>query len=620
MLTVAVLGPVEVRRDDLRLEVPAGKTTELLARLALDAGGRVRVDTLLEELWAEPAARNTLQSKVSQLRRALGSREWITGSGDSYTLAVTGEDVDAHRVVRLARNSAAARAAGDAATALETAREGLALFRGLVLADAGDWATPHRSRLDEVRLTLLEDALSSRIDLGEGREVVTELRSLVEENPLREGLWAALITALYRAGRQGEALAAYAQVRRILADELGVDPGNRLVSLQLQVLHHSPDLEVRRATVAPGNLPPPPTRIIGREEELAAVLSAVRSHRLVSLVGPAGVGKPRLALEVARRLTSYGEVWLVRLDAVEANAVLAEVVAETMHVSGGAPGLLDRLADTRAVLLLDNCEHLLGPVAGLVESLLTNRPQLRVLATSQAPLGLEDEHRYQLEALTQPQSVALFVSRARELRRDFVLDTNTAPGVAEVCRALDGLPLAIELAASRVRSMAVPDIARRLDDRFAVLRDPTSHRPERRRSLEGAIGWSYELLSPDDQRGLWAISCFAGSASLDATQHVLAALGVPGPAVIDTIARLVDRSLVSVDPTSDGEVRYRLLDSVGAYATQRLQAPARLSPRRPRTLPGMPGPRPGATPRCAGAGNRTAWPSLEPSAPTWTPL
>ena len=238
---------------------------------------------------------------------------------------------------------------------------------------------------------------------------------------------------------------------------------------------------------------------------------------------------------------------------------------------GGEPALQARLVDASTVLLLDNCEHVVGPVAALVRSLLDAAPQLRILATSQVPLGVQDEHLYGLDPLTHDDSVALFTRRAREMRRQLVLDHDTTAAVAEVCHALDGLPLAIELAASRVRSLSVRDIARRLDDRFVLLRDPNSQRPERRRALEGAIAWSYELLFPDDQRGLWALSCFAGDASLDATEHVLAALGVPGTSVLDTISRLVDRSLVTVQSAQGGAVRYRLLDSIRAYAGERLR-------------------------------------------------
>ena len=570
---MAVLGAVEAHRDGVRLDLPAGKTTELLARLALDAGTRVRVDALLDDLWADPAGRNTLQSKVSQLRRALGDKDLVRGSADGYTLVVPGEAVDAVRAVQLAAMSAMARAAGDLASSLAAAQDGLALFRGAVLVDAGDWATPHRNRLEEVRLGLLETAMADRVDLGAGGEVVAELGSLVEEYPLREGLWAALITALYRAGRQADALAAYARVRRILAEELGVDPGPTLAAVQQQVLQHSPDLERSgpRSLTTPGNLPPVSVSLVGREDDVADVVSALARRRLVTVVGSGGVGKTRLALEVAHRLAPPGGVWLVRLDAVDATANLADVVTETLHVGGGEHALRERLSGAETVLLLDNCEHVVDRVAALVQSLLEAVPQLRVLATSQASLGLEDEHRHQLEPLTQEQSVTLFVRRAQELRRSLVLDAAATAVVADVCRSLDGLPLAIELAAARMRSLSVHDIARRLEDRFALVRDPSSQRPERRRALEGAIAWSYDLLFPDDQRGLWALSCFAGSATLAAVEHVLAALGVPAASALDTVGRLVDRSLVSVDNADGAEVRYRLLDSIRTYAARRLQ-------------------------------------------------
>ena len=574
MLTVAVLGEVEVHRDGVRLDLPTGKTTELLARLALDVGSRVRADALIEDLWAGPTGKNTLQSKVSQLRRALGDKDLVVGTGDGYALAVDASSVDASRVTQLAAEAADARGADDAAVALDRAREGLALFQGEVLVDAGDWAAAHRTRLEEVRLGLVEDAMAARVELGAGGEVVAELESLVERYPLREGLWASLITALYRAGRQADALSAYGRVRRLLVDELGIEPGSALRSLEQQVLLQSAELErvpASRPRAVAGNLPAPAATLVGRAQDLESLVSEVEQHPLVTLVGLAGVGKTRLAIEVGRHLPAPSGVWLVRLDAVDATAALAQVVAETLHVPGAEQALHERLAGPGTVLLLDNCEHVVAEVATLVRPLLDAVPQLRILATSQIPLGIEQEHVHQLEPLTQEDSVALFTRRAQETRRQFVPDTEVADAVEEVCRSLDGLPLAIELAASRVRSLSVRDIARRLDDRFVLLRDPNSQRPERRRALAGAISWSYELLFPDDQRGLWALACFAGSASLDATEHVLSALGVPAGSVLDTISRLVDRSLVSVESAEGGAVRYRLLESIKAYADQRLR-------------------------------------------------
>ncbi len=557
----------------MRLDLPAGKTSELLARLAMTAGSHVRADVLIEDLWSTPTGRNTLQSKVSQLRRALRDKDLVLGNQDGYTLAIDPTAVDAFRVVALAAHAGEARARGDAAAALEKSREGLALFRGEALVDVGDWAAPHRTRLEEVRLGLIEDAMAARVELGAGSEIVGDLESLVAQHPLREGLWTSLITALYRAGRQAEALGAYGRVRTALVDELGIEPGPALRSLERLVLQQSPSLGAGTPTVVsgvPGNLPARAAPLVGRDDDLAALVAAMDGHRLVTLVGTAGVGKTRLATEVGRGLTAAGGVWLVRLDAIDATADLPQVVAETLHVTGGESALHRWLSGSGRVLLLDNCEHVVDSAAALVRGLLDSVAQLRVLATSQLPLGLEDEHAYPLEPLTQDQSVALFTHRAREMRRQFVLDVDTVAAVEEVCRSLDGLPLAIELAASRVRSMSVRDIARRLDDRFVLLRDPTSQRQERRRALSGAIGWSYALLFPDDQRGLWALSCFAGDASLDATEHVLKALGVPGEAVLDTISRLVDRSLVSVENADDGGARYRLLDSIQAFAAARL--------------------------------------------------
>ncbi len=557
----------------MRLDLPAGKTSELLARLALAAGSHVRADVLIEDLWSTPTGRNTLHSKVSQLRRALGDKDLLVGNQDGYTLAIDRTAVDAFRVVALAAHAGAARAAGDAAGALARSREGLALFRGEVLVDVGDWAAPHRTRLEELRLGLVEDAMAARVELGVGSEIVGELESLVGQHPLREGLWTSLITALYRAGRQAEALAAYGRVRTALVDDLGIEPGPTLRSLERLVLQQSPSLNAGIPTVGisvPGNLPTGAPPLVGRDDDLASLVAAMDEHRLVTLVGTAGVGKTRLATEVGRGLTATGGVWLVRLDAIDTTAALPQVVAETLHVAGGGAALHERLSGAGTVLLLDNCEHVVASAAALVSWLLNTVPHLRVLATSQLPLGLEDEHIHRLAPLTQGQSVALFTRRAREMRRQLVLDPDTVAAVEEVCRSLDGLPLAIELAASRVRSMSVRDIARRLDDRFVLLRDPTSQQHERRRALSGAIAWSYELLFPDDQRGLWALSCFAGDAPLDATEHVLTALGVPGNAVLDTITRLVDRSLVTVENAEDGGVRYRLLDSIQAFAAARL--------------------------------------------------
>jgi predicted ATPase len=340
--------------------------------------------------------------------------------------------------------------------------------------------------------------------------------------------------------------------------------------LEQQVLQHSPDLESSAAVRGlPGNLPQSTGAMVGRAQDVAAVTAALEGQRFVTVAGVAGVGKTRLALEVTRQLLAPGGVWLVRLDAVDDTADVPQVVAETLHVSSG-DALIERLSFAGTVLVLDNCEHVVGQVAALVSSLLDAVPHLRILTTSQVPIGVDAELVHPLEPLSLDEAVLLFTRRAQQMRRQLVVDADVATAIDGVCRSLDGLPLAIELAASRVRSLSIGDIARRLGDRFALLQDPNSQRPERRRALSGAIAWSYDLLFPDDQKGLWALSCFAGTASIGALETCLAALGVPAATALDTISRLVDRSLVMVDEADGGEVRYRLLDSIRAFAAARL--------------------------------------------------
>ena len=592
MLTVAVLGPVEVRRDGERLMVPSGKTTEVLVRLALVAGRLVRTDRLLEDLWADAVStgRNTLQSKVSQLRRALGDPALVVAGNGGYSLEIGEQAVDALRFLRLAAAASTARRAGDLEEVVDHAALGLSLIRGEVLVDAGqgDWLNGHRARLEAARLSLHEDQLATRVDLGAAGDVITDLEALIEQHPLREGLWASLIKALYRTGRQADALATYRQARTTLIDELGIEPGPDLRGLEEQILRQSPSLSTAGSDVpagshhrtvgpligpliGPGNLPALAAPLVGRADDLVTLSDLAHRHRLVTVVGPAGVGKTRTAVEVARGLSAPGGVWLVRLDGAEVgSASITHVVVETLQVTGGEQTLVERLAGIETVLVLDNCEHVIDAVADLTPRLLDLAPTLRVLATSRLPLGLDGETVHVLDPLPLADSVALFARRATQVRRQFVLDAETETVVEALCRALDGLPLAIELAAARVKALSLREIVRRLDDRFTLLQNPTARSPDRHRALAGAIGWSYDLLFPDDQRGLWALSCFTGGAPLEGAEHVLAALGVPAAAVVDVVSRLADRSLVSVEVTHERDVRYRVLDSIRAFALDRL--------------------------------------------------
>ncbi len=583
MISISLLGPVEIRRGGELVRLPAGKTAELLVRLALDAGVTVRTELLIEDLWgseAESTEKNTLHSKVSRLRRALGDPAVVAGGRTGYTLHVEPSAVDAIAVLRVAEIAKERSAAGDHQAVVELAARGLEMYRGDVLCDAGDgeWVVPHRVRLEEVRLGLVEDLLAARVELGAAAEVIGELETLVAREPLRESLWVLLITALYRSSRQADALAAYQRIRTLLADALGLDPGPQLQTLERQMLLQDPSLEgAPRAPTAvalpgnEGNLPRRGSVLVGRDADLHEVSQLLTDRRLVSLVGPAGVGKTRLAIEIARRHAVAGGSWLVRLENARTPAAVPQAVGEAFNLIGATEAtIIDRVRTAEILVVLDNCEHVLEPAADLCARILDYAPGVKVLVTSQIPLGLDGETVYALEPLPLADSITLFAQRAGEHRRSFTLDPDTAAAVEGVCRSLDGLPLAIELAAARTKALSVQEISRRLDDRFSLLSDPTGRRQERHRALSTAIGWSYDLLFPDEQRGLWALACFSGGAALAAAEHVAIAVGVPAAATVDVFGQLADRSLVTVDIDATGEVRYRLLESVGAFAKDRL--------------------------------------------------
>ncbi|HEY5699901.1 MAG TPA: BTAD domain-containing putative transcriptional regulator [Acidimicrobiales bacterium] len=591
MFQVSVLGPIEVRRYGRLLSVPGGKTSELLVRLALDAGELVRTDRLLDDLWAAGGVttrRNTLQSKVAKLRRALGDPPVIVSGNGGYALDVEPSDVDALAV--LAQTAAAGQLAedGDDRAAADLCASTLTLFRGEVLPAAGDgdWIEAHRARLESARVTLVETQFSARLRLGDAGDLIGELEAAVRSSPFQEDLWALLITAQYRAGRQADALASYQRVRRQLADELGLEPGRQLQDLEQRILTQDaslgvPDLPARaRSTVAiPGNLPSLTPELVGRESEIAALCERIATKRLIEIVGPGGIGKTAVAVEVGRRLATAdgagaGGVWLARLEtAVTADDVVDTLIA-ALDVPGGEAAMFERLKSATGLVILDNCEHVLDAAAALVGQLLDAAPDLRVLCTTQVPLDIDGEVLVDLAPLPLADAVELFGQRAAAPRPGH--GSGGEEAVEDLCRSLDGLPLAIELAAARTRTLSVEEITRRLDDRFPVLSDPTSRRPERRRALKATIRWSYELLFPDDQRGLWALATFAGGAPLAAVEYVLAALDVPVAAAMDVVGRLASRSLVIVDDDpASRSVRYRLLDSIRAYALEALDEEGR---------------------------------------------
>ncbi|MEW2353702.1 BTAD domain-containing putative transcriptional regulator [Spirillospora sp. NPDC029432] len=586
-----MLGPVAVWADDGRpVDVPEPKVRALLADLLVAPGRVVPADRLIDDLWGDRPPRNpagTLQARVSQLRGILGGRDAVAHRPPGYALRAG--EVDAERfealVVRAGDSTDPRVKAGLLADAL-------ALWRGPAFADFRDaeFARAAIAGLEERRLAAVEELAETRLRLGEHARVAAELAESVERHPARERLRGAYMHALYLSGRQGEALAAYEDLRATLAEDLGVDPGPALKELHQAILTQDPALAVAETTAAGparGNLPEPVSELIGREEAAAEARALLGSHRLVTLTGPGGVGKTRLALEVAARHGgAYPDgAWLVELapGATTGVAVLADTVLGILGVPDepGVTAPLDRLAAVlrarRALLVLDNCEHVIGTAAELAARLLAAAPGLRILATSREPLGIEGE-RLQVvppldvpagtapEELARSSAVRLFVARAAAAAPGFALDGGTAGPVATICRRLDGIPLALELAATRIRALGAAELAARLDDRFRLLAAGRRDAPARQRTLRAVIDWSWEPLAEPERTVLRRLAVHADGCTLEAAERVC---GDPGLDVVEVLASLVDRSLVAV--SHDGEPRYRLLESVAAYGLERLR-------------------------------------------------
>ncbi|WP_159085905.1 BTAD domain-containing putative transcriptional regulator [Aeromicrobium chenweiae] len=571
-MQVDVLGPVRVRADDRSIDLGGPRNRALVARLALGGGRPVSAATLIDDLWGPDVPddpKGALQSVVSRTRRRLPS-DVLDSTPAGYVLR--GTTVDADEFERLV-------AAG-------RAEEALALWRGEPLADLTDlpFAAAAAPRLQELRLTAIETSLESRVRIDP--TVVAELAELTADHPYRDGFWRLHLTALACHGRANEALAAYERLRASLADDLGTDPSAELQELHLSILRG--EQEPRRSHPS---LPAGLTSFVGRETAIADLRSALEDHRLVTILGPGGAGKTRLAIETARSaLDRFDDVWLAELAPVTGEdgivrAILAamgqlEVVVrdrtQIAHRLDERARLIEAVRDVRGLLLIDNCEHLVDGVARVTEDLLEHAPRLRVIATSREPLRIIGEYAYQLRPLTSPgddatpeealqhSAVALFVLRARAVDQAFVLDAETLPAVREICRRLDGQPLAIELAAARLRTLTVAQVAARLGDRFRLLTGGSRTALPRHRTLRAVVEWSWDLLEDAERDLVERLAVFPGGVTVESA----AAVAAPGADVEALLDSLADKSLLV--PVRGEHTRFRMLETLREYGVERL--------------------------------------------------
>jgi len=615
-----ILGPLEVEDGGRLVDLGGARERVLLARLLISANLAVPAERLAVDLWSgEPPAHwlPTLRVYISRLRRALGpGTAAVLTEPPGYRLRLAAGQLDADTFERLVAAARRDLADGRPEAAAAGLHRALGLWRGPALSDAADlpFARADAARLEEARLSAVEDWVEAELGSGRHASMAAELDGLVTSYPLRERLRGQRMRALYRCGRQADALRAYRELRAYLGEELGLEPSAALRELESAILRQDPALDWRAppgASQAPGPAPPetpapppgppPPagratgrlpaetSSFIGREADLAAVGKLLSAGRLVTLTGPGGSGKTRLARQAgAVAEAGYPDgVWLADLAPIGGPELVAPVMAAALAVREEpgralADGIASRLGDSDALLIVDNCEHVVGAAAELAAALLAACPALRILATSQTRLGVPGEAIWPVPPLSVPpsdardpaavagaESVRLLCDRAALVRPGFSLSAQNAADIGEICRRLDGIPLAIELAAARLGTLTPAQLAARLGDRFGLLTGGSRTGPARHRTLREAISWSHELLGQPEQVCFRRLAVFAGGCTIDAAEAVCADASLPAEAVLETVSALVDRSLLTTEERC-GSMRYGMLESVREYAHEQL--------------------------------------------------
>ncbi len=596
-----VLGLLEAVEADRPIALGGHKQRVVLSLLLLHANAIVSPDALVAAVWGDKPpdrAPATLQVYVANLRRLLNVDddrpcERLVRDGDGYVLRTDEDEVDVGRFRRLVEEARAARSCDDPTRASLLLRTALDLWRGAAFPDLVERQTiPEVTALEEQRLSVLEERIDADLEAGREDQVVDELAALVARHPLRERLHAQRMLALYRTHRQADALAAYQRMRTTLRDELGVDPSDDLQQLERNILRQDPSLDlVRPSKPAVSTLPVAPTPMIGRERELASLTKLVNdpSVRLVTLLGPGGSGKSRLGLQVATEVTTdfADGVFYCPLAPLSDSSLVVPAIASALNLRETADWtlldiLIQRLEAQRALLVLDNFEQLLD-AAGQVAELMSRTRYLTVLVTSRSRLRISGEHEYPVDPLTLPEldplppigeltqnaAVRLFVERAQAVSPGYELTAGDGEAVAAICHRVDGLPLAIELAAARCRVLAPPAILTRLDARLRLLTGGPHDVPTRQQTLRGTIEWSYDLLEAAERLLFTWLAAFRGGCTLDAVEAVCTSDGEDPLDLLDRVDSLVSQSLLQGRRTADG-TRYLMLQTIQEYAEELL--------------------------------------------------